>query len=202
MRIQKQAMLEINATVQAPHWSRPREVTLFINGMPRFTTKLNPQADAKQPYATTVQWKIPAKELPHDAWLTAVAAGDGIKSPHWPTAKPYQPDSEIFESTTFSCTGPIWLDADGDGAYQSPRDYAKDLLSRSPVDSKTGKPDLEALAQSLVPYDQAVVNQTLALLLKRDVEPSQAIAAGIGKRGREFERQWRQCMQARLEQQE
>ena len=198
----KQAMLEINATVQAPHWSRPREVTLFINGMPRFTTKLNPQADAKQPYATTVQWKIPAKELPHDAWLTAVAAGDGIKSPHWPTAKPYQPDSEIFESTTFSCTGPIWLDADGDGAYQSPRDYAKDLLSRSPVDSKTGKPDLEALAQSLVPYDQAVVNQTLALLLKRDVEPSQAIAAGIGKRGREFERQWRQCMQARLEQQE
>ena len=198
----KPTSLEITAKVLAPHWSRPRQLQLFINGIPKFSAQLNPKTGSGQPFATTVQWNIPAEKMPHDAWLTAVATGDGIDSPHWPTAKPYQPDSEIFKSKTFSCTGPIWLDADGDGKYRSAREYAKELLSQTPADPNTGKPDLRALAKSLITHDQAVVNQSLALLLKSGIEPSQLIAAGIGRRGREFERQWRQSTQARIEQQE
>lgn len=198
----KPATLNITAKVLAPHWSRPRKLQLFVNGMPKFTADLNPKPDTNEPFATTIQWNIPADQLPHDVWLTAVAIGDGIKSAHWPTAKPYQPDSAIFESKTFSCTGPIWLDTDGDGKYRSARDYANDLLSQTPVDPKSGTPDLQAFAKSLTGYDQAVVNQSLALLLKRGIEPSTVIAAGIGKRGREFERQWRQAEQARIEQRE
>ena len=198
----EQTTLIITAKVLAPHWSRPRKLQLFLNGTPKFSVDLNPKTKTRQPFASTIQWNIPTEELPHDAWLTAVATGDGINSPHWPTAKPYQPDSAIFESKTFSCTGPIWLDANGDGEYRSARDYAKALISRTPVDQKTGKPDLEALAKSLNTHDQAVVNQALALLLKSEIEPSQVISAGVGKRGREFERQWRQARQARIEQQE
>ncbi len=198
----KPTSLEITAKVLAPHWSRPRQLQLFINGMPKFSVQLNPKTGSGQPFATTVQWNIPAEKMPRDAWLTAVATGDGIDSPHWPTAKPYQPDSEIFKSKTFSCTGPIWLDADGDGKYRSARDYAKELISQTPADPNTGKPDLRALAEFLTTHDQAVVNQSLALLLRSGIEPSQLIAAGIGIRGREFERQWRQSTQARIEQQE
>ncbi|MDA8967828.1 CehA/McbA family metallohydrolase [bacterium] len=195
-------MLEVTAKVLAPHWSHPRKVQLFINGEPKFTAEINSKQKRGQPFATTVRWKIPAKDLPNDAWLTAVATGAGIQSLHWPTAKPYQPDSPAFESKTFSCTGPIWLDTDGDGTYRSPRDHAKQLLSKTPLDSKSGKPDLRVLAKTLAEHDSAVVNQTLALLLQNDIEPTQLIAAGIGKRGREFERQWRQTTQARVEQRE
>ena len=198
----KPIVLKIMAKVLAPHWSRPRKIQLFLNGMPKFTAELNPKTVAGQPFTATAEWKIPADELPHDAWLTAVATGDGIESPHWPTAKPYQPDSAVFESKTFSCTGPIWLDTDGDGKYRSAREYAKELLSKTPVDLKTGKPDLRALADALTTHDQAVVNQSFALLLKNGIEPAQFIAAGIGKRGRDFERQWRQATQARIEQKE
>ena len=198
----KPTMLEISAKVMAPHWSRPRKLQLFVNGMPKFTADLNPKTGPEQPFAASIAWKIPIEELPHDAWLTAVAIGDGIESPHWPTAKPYQPDSAVFESKTFSCTGPIWLDADGDGKYRSAREYAMELLSQTPIDTKTGKPDLKALANSLTTHDQAVVNQSFALLLKLGIEPSQFIAAGIGKRGRDFASQWRQATRARVEQQE
>ncbi len=195
-------VLEITTKVVAPDWSRPRKIQLFINGVPKFTADLNPQTGIGRPFAASTTWKIPIEELPHDAWMTAVATGDGIESPHWPTAKPYQPDSEIFESKTFSCTGPIWLDADGDGNYRSARDYATELLSQTPIDLKTGKPDLRAFANSLITHDQAVVNQSFALLLKIGIEPAEFIAAGIGKRGRDFEQQWRQSTQARIEQQE
>ncbi len=195
-------MLDVTATVMAPHWSHPSEVQLFVNGVPRFTADLRSKKKTNQSFETTVKWQIPLEEFPHDAWLTAVAQGTGIQSPHWPTAKPYQPDSPIFESRTFSCTGPIRLETDGSGKYESPRDYAKQLIDQTPIDAETGKPDLPVLAQALTKYDEAVVNQTLALLLDQDIEPSQLIAAGVGKRGRAFERQWRQATQARIEQRE
>ena len=195
-------MLDVTATVMAPHWSHPSEVQLFVNGVPRFTADLRSKKKTNQSFETTVKWQIPLEEFPHDAWLTAVAQGTGIQSPHWPTAKPYQPDSPIFESRTFSCTGPIRLETDGSGKYESPRDYAKQLIDQNPIDAETGKPDLPVLAQALTKYDEAVVNQTLALLLAQDIEPSQLIAAGVGKRGRAFELQWRQATQARIEQRE
>jgi hypothetical protein len=125
-----------------------------------------------------------------------------VSAPHWPTAKPYQPDSPLFESRTFSSTGPIWIDADGDGLYRSPRDHAKQLLSEAPTDPKTGKPDLVSLVETLRHFDSAVVNQTLSLLRKREIEPGQIIDAGLGKRGREFDSQWREATRAGIEQQE
>jgi hypothetical protein len=195
-------MLDVTATVMAPHWSHPSEVQLLINGVPKFTADLRSKSKTNQSFETTVKWQIPLEDLPHDAWLTAVAQGTGVQSPHWPTAKPYQPDSPIFEPHTFSCTGPIRLETDGSGKYESPRDYAKQLLDQTPIDAETGKPDLPVLAQSLTKYDEAVVNQALALLLDQDIEPSQLIAAGVGKRGRAFEMQWRQATQARIEQRE
>lgn len=195
-------ILEVTANIQAPNWSRPRRIHLYTNGMPRFTAELKPQADSAKAFATTIKWKISSDELPNDVWLTAVATGDGIDSPHWPTAKPYQPDSAVFQPKTFSCTGPIWIDVDGDGKFDSPRDCARRVLSQNPVDPATGKTDLSKLAEALAPYDQAVVNQAMALLLKQEIEPAAVISAGIGKRGREFERQWRRATQARIEQQE
>ncbi|MDA7904809.1 CehA/McbA family metallohydrolase [Rhodopirellula sp.] len=195
-------MLDITARVLAPHWSRPRNVQLFINGEPKFTAEINPKSRKDKPFKTTVKWQVPVADLPHDAWLTAVATGEGIQSLHWPTAKPYQPDSPIFESQTFSCTGPIWLDTDGDGKYSSPRDYATQLISSTPLNPKSGTPDLRVLAKSLAKHDSAVVNQVLALLLQKKIEPAQLITAGIGKRGKQFQQQWRQTIRAKVEQRE
>lgn len=194
--------LEVTATVLGPQWVRARSVQLFVNGQPKFTANVTPQNKRGQPLAANLSWTLSATDLPHDAWLTAVAIGDGVSAPHWPTAKPYQPDSATFESRTFSSTGPIWIDVDGDRKFQSPRNYAKQLLSETPKDPKTGKPDLVSLVTVLRDFDSAVVNQTLALLLEQDIEPHLMVKAGLGQRGREFERQWREATRARIEQQE
>lgn len=194
--------LEITANILGPHWVRARSVQLFVNGQPKHTANLKPQNRKGEPLSASVSWTLSANDLPNDAWLTAVAIGDGVSAPHWPTAKPYQPDSPLFESRTFSSTGPIWIDADGDGLYRSPRDHAKQLLSEAPTDPKTGKPDLVSLVETLRHFDSAVVNQTLSLLRKREIEPGQIIDAGLGKRGREFDSQWREATRAGIEQQE
>jgi len=197
-----QKMVVVTASVMAPEWATPNELRLFLNGQTKFSVDLRNQRRNNAPMSATVTWNIPISEIPHDAWITAVATGDGIKSPHWPTAKPYQPDSPTFQPHTFSCTGPIRLDIDGNGSFDAARDYAAKLLAETPVDMATNQPDLQHLARSLAQYDEAVVHQTLAILASKGIEPSHLISSGVGKRGRAFERQWRLATQARIEQRE
>jgi hypothetical protein len=50
-----------------------------------------------------------------------VVLGDAVTNPAWATAQKY----------TFAATNPIYLDADGDGKWSSPRETAESLLANA-----------------------------------------------------------------------
>jgi hypothetical protein len=104
------------------------------------------------------EWKIPRP--PYDAHLVAVALGEGIESPHWATAKPYQPTSADFKSHTLSVSGAVWLDGDRDGKWSSPRAQAERMYEKSGG-------DLAELVKLLDSADEAIAAQALHLHLSK-----------------------------------
>ena len=99
--------LELRTDIRAPSWVKPRTLHVFING----EEVLRESVPGKNTRT------LPA--LTEDAWLVCVVIGDGVKNPAWAAKENY----------TFAATNPIYLDADGDGQYSSPRDTAKARLA-------------------------------------------------------------------------
>lgn len=141
-----------NIQVQGPSWVTARHVELYVNGSLYKTVPIRNGSRAG------VKWtgRIRLNDLKHDAFLVAIARGDGVSSLHWPTAKPYQPTSIHFEPYTLGSTGAIRLDIDRDGKYSSAREYAEQLMSLySTVDK---------LIPSLAKYESIVSSHVAELL--------------------------------------
>jgi hypothetical protein len=143
-------------------------------------------------------WTLPRPK--HDIYLVAIATGPGIAGPYWPTAKPFQPTSDHFGGYVIGSTGPVWIDADGSGRFDSARDYATTIVEKAGIDPA-------AIAAGLADYDEAVAAQAAGLLRKRseaDFEStaravvSAARVAPTARRGFEaYLREWRQSQEAR-----
>ena len=110
--VPKGEQLEIEVSVRAPAWVRPRTVQLFQNGVQVAHLELPDQEGV-----TDLRPVLRLPAPPRDAWLVAVILGDPVESPHWPDINNY----------TLASTNPVWLDSDGDG-YHSPRETAQQLL--------------------------------------------------------------------------
>lgn len=105
-----------NVRVASAHWFLPRELVLFVNGV---AVAREPLAATKdRAFDATTRFEIDWPE--HDAWVVAVALGGGSRGPWWPMQQDY----------SLGATNPVFLDADGDGAWSSPRQTAAALLSR------------------------------------------------------------------------
>lgn len=224
---EKDAGLQVTAEVLFPNWAEVTEVALWLNGRPWTSVNLStlgkelqqeqiidPAAAGTrtQTYSThggsirretnrlLCTWTIPSNQLQEDSWLTLVAKGPGIRSPHWPTAKPYQPDSIHFQDYVFSCTGPLKIDADGDGIFSSARDQA--LRQIETLRGSEKQIDLDRLREVIERVDPAIASQMLAIVraelsdfsswmnglpntLKTKIEP--------------FERAWQESIRASLE---
>jgi hypothetical protein len=152
--------------VLGPHWTTAEKVQLYSNGRLIREEPIRPSAD--QSRDSGVQWQGSWKMTrpTHDVHFVMVALGKGIEGPYWATAKPYQPASEDFTPTTFSVSGALWLDGDGDGKRSSAYDYALRL-------HKAAGDDLAALIKSLAPYDQAIAAQATHLHLSKHGAPEQ-----------------------------
>ena len=191
--------IQVTAELLGPHWVRPRTIQLFVNGAPRDKISITEKKQEESPLQIKRSWTLPRSALQHDTWITAVAIGEGVQAPHWPTAKPYQPDSPAFTPATFSSTGPIRIDVDGDGQYFSPRQYAQQLITSHRDASSGSTPDLRLLSKSLRSYDSSVVHQTMSLLLGQGMEPDPAFRSAFDGRAADYLRQWQQSMRARVE---
>ena len=147
--------INVDVTIKGPAWANVKEIQLFING----TSIQQATVTTKEPVAPGVlakhSFELKTQTLKGDSWISVVATGDGITSPHWRTAKPYLPDSPVFNGHTFSCTGPIWIDIDGNG-YQSPAQQAKQIVADSQNHNE--------LATALTSVSPAVVIQALAIV--------------------------------------
>jgi hypothetical protein len=155
---------EVEVCVLGPEWTRATKVTLYANGVALHEVEIAPPASG-QPEPAGVKWSgrwtLPRPK--HDVFLVAVATGPGITQPYWPTAKPYQPTSPRWEGYVLGVSGAVWLDADGNGRFDSAFDYATRIVDEAHADTA-------ALARRLGEFDEAVAAQVASVLRAKDPE--------------------------------
>lgn len=215
--------LAISLDVLGPAWTDVERIELWVNGRRRFTESVAPERSADKPAPrgsikrrnladgrgrkAAVHWSLPLSDLAGDVWITAVAIGPGVSAPYWPTAKPYQPDSIEFEPYVFTCTGPLWVDVDGDGRYTPPAGYARQLLADCGFVGDSSSDGAEGrwadLAARLGSVDASVVHQTVAWLHGRGLATDslrEAAEEPIRAEIDRAERAWQSSVRAQLEQ--
>jgi hypothetical protein len=146
--------LKVSVEVLGPSWVHADWVSLYSNGIKIREEKIDKKAG---PLKWNHSWNIPSP--PHDIYFVAVAEGPGKGMPWWPIAKPFQPVSISWEPRLFGSTGAVRIDADKDGKYNSPNDYAKKIVESS-------KNNIGEIIRILSSYDEAVAAQVAALLWK------------------------------------
>ena len=97
-----------------------------------------------------ILWKLPRPA--HDVHLVAVATGPGVTEPFWEIPHPYQPSSKVFTSRVIGATNPVWLDASGNGRFESAYLVAQELIARHGAGTA-------ALRKALKKCDASVVLQ-------------------------------------------
>jgi len=154
--------LRVTVTVQSPSWIEPDRVELYANGAKIRELTAKPQAGlarlSPKERSQGVKWKA-VWNLPQpaqDLHLVAIATGPGVRKPFWATARPYQPSSPIWESRVIGATNPIWIDADGDGKFSEPREYAQRIMQQTGADPTK-------LFAALAAYDGATASQAASL---------------------------------------
>lgn len=147
--------LEVRLRVLAPHWVTARRVRLYANGQLIREAAIDGNASSLAPGVKwQATWSLPRPA--HDVHLVAVALGDGVSGPWWPTGKPYQPTSPEWQPYTLGVSGAVWVDGDGDGRRSSAREYAWQVYA------KAGG-SLRAMVPALNAYDAAVATQAAHL---------------------------------------
>ena len=144
--------IKVEASVFGPAWTTADRVGLYANGILIREQVLEDRGRAGE--KARITWQIPRPA--HDVHLVAIASGPGVTEPFWTIPHPWQPSSTHFEPRVLGSTNPIWLDADGDGRFQSAYDYAQRLIQQH-----GGNRD--SLQAALQKYDQAIATQVHSL---------------------------------------
>lgn len=137
-----QGALNVSFHVGCPDWIKATNAVVYLNGLKVAEQELS--MAPRTALRTNVTFQIPAPK--HDAYLICVAYGDGVKDPSWKTVADY----------TLAVTNPIFIDADADGKYSSPRETAVTLL-------KTIEPlDTQGLEKAVAQVDPTIGVQMMS----------------------------------------
>jgi hypothetical protein len=151
--------VHIKVRVLGPSWTRAEKVELYANGV---RIRSEAIAQPNQPgEKAALAWTIPKPR--HDIHLVAIATGPGVREPYWNIPFPYQPTDRLRDPQVLGLTNPVYVDADDDGHYTSPRGVAQAVLTKFGVDP-------EKLLPALADYDEAVVTQAASLCEAQVVE--------------------------------
>ena len=135
--------VQVSLRVAAADWVEPRRALVYLNGLPVAEKQLQPRPG--EPFDQRLEFSIPVPK--HDAYLVCAVFGDGITEPFWRTLGRF----------TAAVTNPLYLDGDGDGKYQCPRETARQMLAATDGTLPTV---WEAIERS----DDALAGQMLGLL--------------------------------------
>ncbi len=145
--------VQVEASVFGPSWVLADHVALYVNGqLWREQALQDPHCAGEK---ARVVWEIPRPE--HDVHLVVIATGPGVRGAFWEIPRPYQPADRDWVPRVLGATNPVWLDADGDGAFESARACAERLV-------REHGNHLERLRTVLQRHDEAVRIQAAALL--------------------------------------
>ena len=145
--------IDVEARVYGPSWARLDRVELYANGERIRDEWVDGGALGGE--KARLRWKIDRPS--NDVHLEVVASGPGVRELYWPLSRPYQPSTPLWNPRVIAVTNPVWIDADGDGVFTSPRALASKVLALH------GK-DLPGLLAELGRYDEAVATQAASLL--------------------------------------
>jgi hypothetical protein len=149
--------IEIFGTLDYPHWewpeqlSRRTEIRIYANGQSQIPVIFN----ELPPHERKFRRKL--LKPSQDTYFVAIASAPGVTAPYWALARPYQPTSKAWDPVMLGATNPIWVDADGDGRFTSPREYASRIIAKH--QDKPG-----AMIDELAEYDWATAVQVADLL--------------------------------------
>lgn len=144
--------IKVTASVYGPSWVKADHVALYANGILICEQAI---ADEGKPgEKANVTWQIPKPG--HDVYFVVIATGPGVTAPYWELPSPYQPSSKTFTPRVIGSTNPVWIDADGDGKFQSAFAYAESLVQQHGADAAK-------LKAALSDYDQSVATQVASL---------------------------------------
>ncbi len=149
--------IKVEASVFGPAWTQVDRIELFANGILIREQKIEVGHRAGE--KARIVWQLPKPA--HDVHLVVIATGPGVTEPFWEIPRPYQPSSKSFVPRVVGSTNPIWLDADGDGRFESAVAIARRLIQESGGDRTK-------LQEALKRCDEAVVVQVEALMVKSD----------------------------------
>ncbi len=139
----RQGKLDVRLRIQSADWITPRRAIVFLNGLPVATRELEPKPG--KAFDRTLRISLPAPAW--DAYLVCAVFGDPVTAPYWPTLAHF----------TAAVTNPLYVDGDGDGRYQSPRETARGMLARTDG-------GLESAWRLVEDADDALAGQMLGLL--------------------------------------
>lgn len=145
--------IKVEATVFGPSWVQADHIELYANGQLIREQKIGDAHQAGE--KARIVWQLPKPA--HDVHLVVIATGPGITEPFWETPRPYQPSSKNFVPRVIGSTNPIWIDADGDGKFESAFAIAKRLIEQHGGDR-------EKLRAALQNCDDAVSIQVESLM--------------------------------------
>lgn len=116
--------IKVEALVSGPAWVKADRVELYANGSLIREQKI--EDDHRAGEKARITWQIPKPA--HDTHLVVIATGPGVTEPFWEIPRPYQPSSKTFVPRVIGSTNPVWLDADGDGRFESALAIAQRLI--------------------------------------------------------------------------
>jgi len=145
--------LHVRFQVAAPSWVTPRRTLVFLNGQ-QVAEKPVLAGAPKRPTNEFIDFLINVPK--HDAHLVCDILGEGVSHPSWPTSDKY----------TVAATNPVFLDADGDGKYTSPREQALARLQQAGI-------SMDHQWEALADADDVTAVQMLSLMREHWPESEQ-----------------------------
>ena len=163
----------VEFVVRGPGWNKVNRVRVYGNGQLLLDVTEDQLGERGElPPGVLFRARRALPTLRNDTALVVLASGPGIEGVYWKTAKAYQPDSPEWRARTLSCTGPIFLDVDGDGQWTSPHQNAQKIVADA-------QGEVAAVYTALPAYDAAVATQAALVLHQNGVNPLELIG-GVG----------------------
>lgn len=122
--------VKVETVVSGPAWTQVDRVELYANGV--LIRGQSVQDDHRPGEKARLQWELPRPH--HDVHWVAIATGPGVTEPFWEIPRPYQPSSKTLDPRVIGSTNPVWIDGDGDGAWQSAFEIAQKIVARFGAD--------------------------------------------------------------------
>ncbi len=104
-------ILQVEALVSGPSWTRADRVALYANGEVVREEKLSDRGRAGEKARLT--WEIPRPAK--NTFLVVIATGPGPSEAFWPIPRPFQPTHPVFEPRVIGSTNPVWIVVEGEG---------------------------------------------------------------------------------------